>query len=57
MATRVIASTAIGTASIALEWKPADLWVGLYTAQQKGRRHVWVCILPCLPIHVSWVGR
>lgn len=53
-----------------LEWKPADCWVGLYTERRQrkclwhadsmqectGRweRHVWLCLLPMLPLHLWW---
>lgn len=55
--TKVLASVVVADVVLALEFKPADLWVGAYTAQNGGMRHVWVCLLPCLPVHVSWVGR
>ena len=40
---------------VALEWKPADLWIGAFW--RRARREdfdLWVCLLPCLPIHVYW---
>jgi hypothetical protein len=49
---------------IRLEFKLADLWVGVFW---KGSEYpelfenywakcydVWVCLLPCLPIHISF---
>lgn len=50
---------------LTLEFKPQDLWLGVYwnrgsrhSASSSGIQHVsvtdvWVCLLPCLPIHVS----
>jgi len=47
---------------IRLEWKPQDLWIGVFWKQVGNRRdpaqwfvhfHVWICILPCLPVHVT----
>jgi hypothetical protein len=48
---------------IALEFKPADLWRGVYCRRADGYCgmetvwlcDVWVCLLPTLPIHVSFV--
>lgn len=46
-----------------LEFKPQDLWVGAYWRRAllerplKGwfyRYDLWVCLLPCLPIHLTW---
>jgi hypothetical protein len=49
---------------VTLEFKLADLWVGAFYDRRKayysllgGRMvseelHVWICLLPCLPIHV-----
>jgi len=50
LATRVLLSARAGRFSIALEWKLADLWVGLFFT----RTEAWLCLLPCLPIHVCW---
>ncbi len=51
------------------EWKLADLWIGLFWKVEPirlpcqsagGPAHVvslvdvWVCLLPCMPFHVSW---
>lgn len=42
---------------IALEFKLADCWIGAYWTWEKdgGDRHfhIWLCLLPCLPIHFS----
>jgi hypothetical protein len=48
---------------IALEWKLADMWVGLFWQRKPANYHiidgrvredlhVWVCLVPCLPIHI-----
>jgi hypothetical protein len=34
---------------VSLEWKAEDLWVGAYWRQGEA----WVCLLPCLPIHIE----
>ena len=53
--------------SIKVERKWADLWVGAYWKSKDiheydrfdssvpGKRwDVWICIVPCFPIHLSW---
>lgn len=43
---------------VKLEWKPNDLWIGAYWESRTnyGIRytHVWICLVPMLPIHISW---
>jgi len=38
-----------------LEFKSADLWVGLYWKDSTYQIDVWVCLVPCLPIHFCYV--
>lgn len=38
--------------SIQLEFKLADLWIGLFWKHQALTLHLWICLLPTLPIHV-----
>jgi len=37
------------------EWKPQDMWIGVYWKRTPGedvdRLDVWVCLLPMLPFH------
>jgi len=35
---------------LSLEWKPQDLWIGIYVKPG----HAWLCLLPCLPLHLEW---
>ena len=35
---------------IRIEFKPQDLWVGAFWKPG----HLWICILPMVPIHVMW---
>ena len=30
-----------------------DLWVGLFWYYSFGVRHFYVCVLPCLPLHIT----
>ena len=36
-----------------LEWKPQDLWIGVYWKNTPERLDVWVCVVPCLPLHYA----
>jgi hypothetical protein len=42
-----------------VEWKPQDAWVGAFwktTRYLSGQKetHLWVCILPMIPLHFHW---
>jgi hypothetical protein len=37
-----------------LEFKPQDIWVGAFWKTTGHCVDLWVCILPCVPLHVSW---
>ena len=37
---------------IRLEFKPQDCWIGLYWKSNILYCHVWICLLPMLPVHV-----
>lgn len=45
---------------VRLEWKPQDLWIGVYWKRSDEQSRaillydVWICILPMLPIHLTW---
>ena len=40
------------------EIKLEDLWIGVFLETKVYRKvktvHVWICFLPCFPLHVSW---
>jgi hypothetical protein len=43
----------LGRVAVRLEWKLADLWVGAFWSFDKATGgDVWICLLPCLPIHI-----
>lgn len=42
---------------VRLEWKLADCWIGIYWADHGGFVDVWVCLLPCLPLHFWTIER
>lgn len=39
--------------SLRLEFKLADCWIGVYWSHQGQTLHVWICLLPTLPIHIQ----
>lgn len=40
--------------SIGIEWKLADLWIGVSWKGNRDERWVWVCLLPCVPIRFHY---
>jgi hypothetical protein len=36
------------------EWKLADLWIGAFWKRQGNCVDLWICFVPCVPLHVSW---
>lgn len=40
--------------SIGVEWKLADLWLGIFWKGARDDREVWVCLLPCIPIRFHY---
>jgi len=41
---------------ISMEFKLEDLWVGAYWRYDEPYKlhHLWVCLIPCVPIHITW---
>lgn len=42
---------------VRLQWKPQDLWIGAYWKRVRYGVEVWVCLLPCLPLHLTFLYR
>lgn len=36
------------------EFKPQDLWIGVFWKRIGSTVDLWICVLPCLPLHLSW---
>lgn len=36
------------------EVKIPDLWVGAFWKRTGRTVDLWICFLPCLPLHISW---
>lgn len=39
---------------VRIEFKPQDLWVGVFWKKNGPLLDVWICLVPMLPIHVRW---
>lgn len=42
------------------EFKLGDLWLGIFWKEGEGYHeswHLYICLLPCLPIHIKWLQR
>jgi len=39
---------------ITVEFKLADLWVGAFWKQSEEILHIWICLLPCFPLHLQF---
>ena len=39
--------------SIRFEFKLNDFWVGMFWKNTKDQFDVWVCLIPCFPIHIT----
>jgi hypothetical protein len=42
----------LGLYSIQLERKVQDVWIGAYWKQDRYALHIWICLVPMLPLHV-----
>jgi len=38
--------------TIDFEWDPHDLWIGVFWKRKENHVDVWICFVPCLPLHV-----
>lgn len=41
--------------SVSIQWKWQDLWVGAFWKRGLHEWHLWICLLPCLPIRIHRV--
>lgn len=37
-----------------LEYKQEDMWIGVYWRDADTSIDIWLCMLPCLPIHINF---
>jgi len=40
--------------TIGVEFKLQDMWIGVYWKRTGSYTDVWVCLVPCFPIHITW---
>jgi hypothetical protein len=36
------------------EFQPRDLWIGVYWKDDGLTLDVWICVLPCIPLHLQF---
>jgi hypothetical protein len=36
-----------------LEFKLADCWIGAFWKRDQSTLHIWICVVPCFPLHVE----
>lgn len=39
--------------SACFEWKVQDAWLGVFWKRGELNSDVWICLLPCLPLHIK----
>ncbi len=39
---------------VSIELKLADMWIGIYWRQAGDILHIWLCFLPCIPVHLQF---
>lgn len=39
---------------IQIKFKKNDMWIGIFWVKSKHEFHAWICLIPCIPIHISW---
>lgn len=39
-------------ASVRFEVKLQDAWIGAYWKRDLYALHIWICFVPCLPLHI-----
>ena len=39
---------------VRVEWKIQDAWIGVFWKSVGGCVDLWICLLPCIPIHIFW---
>lgn len=39
---------------VQVQWEPRDMWIGVFWRTTKVAVHVYACLLPCCPLHITW---
>lgn len=37
-----------------LEFKLQDFWIGFFWKTLGSRADLWICLIPCIPLHICW---
>lgn len=40
-----------------LQFEPRDLWVGVFWRKTDIAVHVYLCLIPCIPLHITVLRR
>lgn len=40
-----------------LAFEPRDLWLGVYWSRRPNGLHVYVCFIPCFPLHIVFFSK
>lgn len=51
--TYTIAQRRIGRVNVALEFKLADLWIGVFFDVSQEKIQIWCCPILCVPVHIT----
>lgn len=43
--------------TVQIEWKPQDMWVGVFWKRRVISTDVWICLVPCFPIHIYFLNK
>jgi hypothetical protein len=60
MIKRLLLPTASGELATDFQWRAGfefklqDLWIGAFWKRIGNCVDLWICFLPCLPLHISW---
>lgn len=39
--------------NVRLECKIQDCWIGLFWKREEHTLHLWICLVPCFPLHIQ----
>lgn len=42
-----------GAVSWRFEYKLQDFWIGVYWEREDRYKHIYLCLIPCLPLHIK----
>jgi len=42
---------------VKFEYKLQDMWLGVFWKATPAWVDIWICLVPCFPLHLSWMRR